>query len=86
MSTAPRDLAQIRLDNALILFEEFVTATVKHPDAATLRGLEFVAFKVTGVTQRGSLPATQSAHCLGLPCLSLSSSVGCSEVMGDDGG
>lgn len=40
MSTAPRDLAQIRLDNALILFEEFVTATVKHPDAATLRGLE----------------------------------------------
>lgn len=40
MSTAPRDLAQIRLDNALILFEEFVTATVKHPDAAALRGLE----------------------------------------------
>ena len=40
MSTAPRDVAQIRLDNALLLFEEFVTATVKHPDAATLRGLE----------------------------------------------
>jgi len=28
------------LDNALILFDEFVQATVKHPDAATLRGLE----------------------------------------------
>ena len=40
MSTAPRDVAQIRLDNALLLFEEFVAATVKHPDAATLRGLE----------------------------------------------
>jgi hypothetical protein len=26
--------------NALILFDEFVRATVKHPDAATLRGLE----------------------------------------------
>jgi len=36
----PRDLASIRLDNALALFEEFVAATVKHPDAATLRGLE----------------------------------------------
>jgi hypothetical protein len=34
------DVAQIRLDNALLLFEEFVQATVKHPDAATLRGLE----------------------------------------------
>ncbi|MBV8603902.1 MAG: hypothetical protein JO224_04380 [Pelomonas sp.] len=30
----------MRLDNALLLFEEFVAATVKHPDAATLRGLE----------------------------------------------
>lgn len=40
MSPAPRDVAQIRLDNALLLFDEFVTATVKHPDAATLRGLE----------------------------------------------
>lgn len=39
MSNAP-DLAQIRLDNALALFEEFVRNTVKHPDAATLRGLE----------------------------------------------
>lgn len=36
----PRDLAQIRLDNALALFEEFVRATARHADAATLRGLE----------------------------------------------
>lgn len=35
-----QDLAGIRLDNALRLFDEFVSATVKHPDAATLRGLE----------------------------------------------
>ena len=35
-----RDVAQIRLDNALRLFDEFVHATVKAPDAATLRGLE----------------------------------------------
>jgi multicomponent Na+:H+ antiporter subunit A len=28
---------------------------------ATLRSLDFVAFKVTGATQRGSIPATQSA-------------------------
>ncbi|MEJ6004087.1 hypothetical protein WG899_00870 [Paucibacter sp. AS339] len=40
MLSAPLDVAQVRLDNALLLFEEFVTATVKHPDAATLRGLE----------------------------------------------
>ena len=40
MLSAPRDVAQIRLDNAMRLFEEFVRATVKHPDAATLRGLE----------------------------------------------
>jgi hypothetical protein len=40
MPTAPRDVAQIRLDNALRLFDEFVAATIKHPDAATLRGLE----------------------------------------------
>lgn len=40
MSPAPRDVAQIRLDNAMRLFEEFVSATVKHADAATLRGLE----------------------------------------------
>jgi hypothetical protein len=37
---APRDVAAIRLDNALALFEEFVRATAKHADAATLRGLE----------------------------------------------
>jgi len=40
MSSAARDVAQLRLDNALLLFDEFVRATVKHPDAATLRGLE----------------------------------------------
>jgi len=40
MITGPRDVAQIRLDNALLLFDEFVHATIKHPDAATLRGLE----------------------------------------------
>ena len=40
MQTGPRDVAQIRLDNALALFEEFVRSTVKDPDAATLRGLE----------------------------------------------
>ncbi len=38
--TAAIDLAQIRLDNALALFDEFVHNTIKHPDAATLRGLE----------------------------------------------
>ena len=36
----PRDVAAIRLDNALVLFDEFVRATVKQADAATLRGLE----------------------------------------------
>src|SRR5438270_2422835 len=40
MHSRPRDVASIRLDNALALFEEFVRATVKDPDAATLRGLE----------------------------------------------
>lgn len=40
MPEAPRDVAQTRLDNALLLFDEFVRATVKHADAATLRGLE----------------------------------------------
>ena len=34
------DLAQIRFQNAVALFDEFVNNTVKHPDAATLRGLE----------------------------------------------
>ena len=36
----PQDLAQVRLDNALALFEEFVRMTARHADAATLRGLE----------------------------------------------
>jgi hypothetical protein len=40
MPTEPQDLAQIRFENALALFDEFVRATVKHPDAATLRGLD----------------------------------------------
>ena len=40
MPIAPRDVAQTRLDNALRLFDEFVHATIKHPDAAALRGLE----------------------------------------------
>lgn len=34
------DVAQTRLDNALALFDEFVQATVSHPDATALRGLE----------------------------------------------
>lgn len=34
------DVARIRLDNALLLFDEFVRAQIKHPDAAALRGLE----------------------------------------------
>jgi hypothetical protein len=44
MRTGPKefaqDLAQVRLSNALALFEEFVRATARHADAATLRGLE----------------------------------------------
>jgi hypothetical protein len=44
MQTGPedraKDLAQLRLENALALFEEFVRATARHADAATLRGLE----------------------------------------------
>lgn len=40
MQSGPIDLAQVRFDNALALFEEFVRATAKHADAATLRGLE----------------------------------------------
>jgi hypothetical protein len=40
MTNPSRDIAQIRFDNALALFDEFVAATVKDPDAATLRGLE----------------------------------------------
>ena len=40
MQEAPSDIARIRYENALLLFDEFVRATVKHADAATLRGLE----------------------------------------------
>ncbi len=40
MTVPVHDVAQTRLDNALRLFDEFVQAAVKHPDAATLRGLE----------------------------------------------
>jgi hypothetical protein len=40
MLASPKDLAEVRLDNALALFEEFVRATARHADAATLRGLE----------------------------------------------
>jgi len=40
MHASSQDLAQVRLDNALALFEEFVRATARHADAATLRGLE----------------------------------------------
>lgn len=40
MQPGPDDLAQVRLDNALALFDEFVRQTAKHADAATLRGLE----------------------------------------------
>ena len=38
--TPVHDVARIRLDNTLLLFDEFVQAAVKHPDAAALRGLE----------------------------------------------
>ena len=38
--TPQHDVARIRLDNALRLFDEFVQAAVKAPDAAALRGLE----------------------------------------------
>jgi hypothetical protein len=34
------DVARVRFDNALLLFDEFVRAHVRHPEAATLRGLE----------------------------------------------
>ena len=39
-SPEPAVIAQVRYENALALFDEFVRATVKHADAATLRGLE----------------------------------------------
>jgi hypothetical protein len=40
MLDGPPELAQVRLDNALALFEEFVRSTARHADAAALRGLE----------------------------------------------
>jgi hypothetical protein len=40
MPPQPCNLAQIRFENAVALFDEFVRATVKHPDATTLRGLD----------------------------------------------
>jgi hypothetical protein len=40
MPAATLDTARIRLDNALLLFDEFVQQSVRHPDPATLRGLE----------------------------------------------
>ena len=40
MHSGAVDLAQVRFNNALALFEEFVRATARHADAATLRGLE----------------------------------------------
>jgi hypothetical protein len=40
MPSQTHDIAQIRFENALALFDEFVRATIKHPDAATLRGLD----------------------------------------------
>ena len=39
MNSVP-DVARTRLDNTMLLFDEFVQATIKSPDAATLRGLE----------------------------------------------
>jgi hypothetical protein len=38
--TPVHDIARIRLDNALLLFDEFVRQAARNPDAATLRGLE----------------------------------------------
>ena len=40
MASGLPDVAKIRLDNAMLLFDEFVSQNVKHADAATLRGLE----------------------------------------------
>ena len=40
MQDGPRELAQVRLDNALALFDEFVRLSARHADAAALRGLE----------------------------------------------
>ena len=40
MNSPHLDIAQVRLDNALLLFDEFVQLAARVPDAATLRGLE----------------------------------------------
>jgi hypothetical protein len=40
MSNGHLDVSQVRLDNALLLFDEFVQQAARTPDAATLRGLE----------------------------------------------
>lgn len=40
MTTPVPDLAATRLANTLALFDEFVRASARHADAATLRGLE----------------------------------------------
>ena len=40
MISGTSDVALTRLTNALALFDEFVQIHIKHPDAATLRGLE----------------------------------------------
>lgn len=40
MNTALPDIAAVRLNNALLLFDEFVQQVARQPDAATLRGLE----------------------------------------------
>ncbi len=40
MAPASRDLAQIRFENAMALFDEFVQATVKRSDSTALRGLD----------------------------------------------
>jgi hypothetical protein len=40
LSATHLDIAQVRLDNALVLFDEFVQEAARTPDAATLRGLE----------------------------------------------
>lgn len=39
-SPEPALIAQVRFENVLVLFDEFVRATVKDPDATALRGLE----------------------------------------------
>ncbi len=40
MPTQSRDLAQIRFENAMALFDDFARVTVQRQDAAALRGLD----------------------------------------------